>query len=57
MAMRDFAGENMSQEIQDFFTLKGVKSYFANFKLMLHNPLTRVTYLSTRRIEIRLVVP
>jgi hypothetical protein len=29
VVMRDFAGENMSQEIQDFFTDKGVKSYFS----------------------------
>jgi hypothetical protein len=27
--MRDFAGENMSHEIQEFFTDKGVKSYFS----------------------------
>jgi hypothetical protein len=27
--MRDFAGENMSQEIQQNFTEKGVKSFFA----------------------------
>jgi hypothetical protein len=27
--MRDFAGENMSQEIQENFTEKGVKSFFA----------------------------
>jgi hypothetical protein len=27
--MRGFAGENISQEIQEFFTEKGVKSYFA----------------------------
>ncbi len=29
MVVRDFAGENMSQEIQEFFPEKGVKSYFA----------------------------
>jgi hypothetical protein len=31
VVMRDFTGENMSQEIQEFFTdsEKGVKSYFA----------------------------
>ena len=27
--MRDFDGENMSHEIQEFFTDKGVKSYFS----------------------------
>jgi hypothetical protein len=27
--MRDFAGENMSYEIQEFFTNKGVESYFS----------------------------
>jgi hypothetical protein len=29
VVMRDFAGKNMSQEIQEFFTEKSVKSYFA----------------------------
>ncbi len=29
VVMRDFAGENMSHEIQEFFTDKGVKSYFS----------------------------
>ncbi len=29
VVMRDFAGENMSKEIQEFFTDKGVKSYFS----------------------------
>jgi hypothetical protein len=27
--MRDFVGENMSQEIQELFTEKGVKTFFA----------------------------
>ncbi len=30
VVMKDFAGENMSQEIQDLFTKKGVKKYFAS---------------------------
>jgi hypothetical protein len=29
VVMRDFAGENMSHEIQEFFTEKVVKSYFS----------------------------
>ncbi len=29
LLMRDIPGENMTQEIQEFFTDKGVRSYFA----------------------------
>jgi hypothetical protein len=29
VVIRDFAGENLSHEIQEFFTDKGVKSYFS----------------------------
>jgi hypothetical protein len=29
VVMRDFAGENMSHEIQEFFTNKSVKSFFS----------------------------
>ncbi len=29
VVMRDFAGENMFHEIQEFFTNKGIKCYFA----------------------------
>jgi hypothetical protein len=29
VVMKDFTSENMFQEIQEFFTEKGVKSYFA----------------------------
>jgi hypothetical protein len=29
VVIRDFAGETMTHEIQEFFTDKGVKSYFS----------------------------
>jgi hypothetical protein len=39
VVMRDFAGENISHEIQEFFTYKGVKSYFSTLYKPWHDGL------------------